>query len=116
MKDNPTYLLNSLFKGWVKVVDLDAEQCVNTYHEHRGRVWNVENVLPHTFGTCADDKSIKLWDIRVSTSIKTLRGQPGRVSCFTKLGPTSYVSASCPDNVWGPGDKASLTYWDIRMT
>ena len=64
--------------------------------------------------SCSNDKTIKIWDVRQEKSVKTIGGNPGRVSSLLLLNPTTLISASCRDNVYESQEKASLSFWDVR--
>ena len=111
----------ALFDGTVRVVDVETRQQTRIYTEHRrqnvqvNRVWKVIELAPHVFASSADDANVKLWDVRQDRSFKTLGGNLGRVSNLLKLSDESFVSASCPDNLRTSQEKASFSFWDLRM-
>lgn len=108
------HLAGACFDGKIRVFDLDnARAPVQEFSEHTGRIWSVVDFKTH-FASSADDRTIKIWDRRQSNSCLTIGDQPGRVSSLLKTSETTMVSASCPDNPHGT-EKASLTFWDVRM-
>jgi len=72
------------------------------------------NLKPQILASSADDKTIKIWDIRMKRSAMTITGNPGRVSSLIRLSETILISGSCPDKVFKSKEKASITFWDIR--
>jgi len=108
-------LASALFDGSVKLIDIIAQRLLRDYREHRGRVWSVENVRPQLFASSADDKTIKIWDVRQHQSVLSIGKNPGRVSSLLRLSDTSLISGSCPDDVMASQEKASMTFWDIRQ-
>lgn len=111
----------ALFGGAVKVLDIARRSVVCSWHEHcvgapRGkeRVWAAIPLMPHVIGSSADDKTVKIWDIRQPRSICTLGGNSGRVSSMLKVADYTFITGSCPDNLRGSAEKASITFWDMR--
>ena len=107
-------LTMAFFGGKVALLDMTTKTVIATHNEHIGRVWSVQNIREHCFASGADDSLIKIWDERVSHSVGTISGNPGRVSCLLQLQENSLVSASCPDDVYSSEEKASLSFWDLR--
>ncbi|MCE5294004.1 MAG: hypothetical protein LLF94_05265, partial [Chlamydiales bacterium] len=114
LENAPNTMPCALFDGSVRVVDIESRQVTRTYQEHKGRVWSVVEVTPSVLATGADDKCIKLWDLRLKKSVLTLSKNPGRVSALLKLDDTQLISGSCPDDVHKSKEKATLTFWDIK--
>ena len=104
----------ALFDGSVRIVDIEAQQVIRSYDEHKNRVWTVKEVKPSVIATGADDTCIKLWDVRLKNSLATIPNNPGRVSCILKLNDEQFISASCPDDVFNSTQKATITYWNIN--
>ncbi len=111
---NPAIVGTALFDGSVRLLDLQSKTIVRVFQEHQKRVWAIENIAPQIFASCADDATIKLWDVRQPKSIVTIGGNPGRVSSVMRLNSNTLVSGSCPDDVFRSKDKALLSFWDIR--
>ena len=107
-------LANALFDGSVRIVDIQAQNEIKKFKEHKGRVWSVVNLRPQIFASSADDKTIKIWDLRQTKSIHTIGGNPGRVSSLLPISEHILISGSCPDDVRKAKDKASITFWDTR--
>lgn len=114
LEHNRDMLSSALFDGSVKIVNIATQKLVHDYQEHIGRVWAVTNLQPQILASSADDKSIKIWDIRQRRSTMTITGNPGRVSSLLRLSETILISGSCPDKVFDSQEKASITFWDIR--
>ncbi len=112
---NTRHVASALFDGSVKVIDIDRSTVVRDYQEHKRRVWSVLDLQPHVFASSADDRTIKIWDVRQEKSGLTLGGNPGRVSSLAKLSEHVFISGSCPDNIKYAVDKASISFWDIRQ-
>jgi WD40 repeat protein len=72
------------------------------------------NLSPQILASSADDRTIKIWDVRQPSSTLTIAGNPGRVSSLLRLSETILISGSCPDDVFASEEKASITFWDIR--
>lgn len=103
------------FQGALSVVDMTSQKCLLKYQEHVGRVWNVIEAPENLLATCADDRSIKLWDVRCQKSVCTLSKNPGRVSALLKIADDTLLSGSCPDNPYTSKEKASFTFWSIKQ-
>lgn len=107
----------AVFGGAVKVIDVEAQKEVASYKEHKDRVWTINDIVgANLFGSCSDDHTIKLWDVRVSKSLSTLTGNIGRVSTLLTLSDLSFLSGSCPDNLNNTKERAQITFWDLRKT
>jgi len=105
----------ALFDGSVRVVDINARKETHFFQEHQRRVWSVVELAPNTIVSSADDKTIKLWDLRQQKSQITIGNNPGRVSSLLKISPEQFISGSCPDAVFKAKEKASIRFWDIRQ-
>lgn len=112
----------SCFKGVTKMFDLERKKIIHKTLEHRTdnpekeRVWQALP-LPGSqtaFASCADDATIKLWDIRTAKSIRTIAGHPGRVSSMCFLNESRLVAGTCPDDVHSDPDKAQFCFYDLR--
>ena len=104
----------ALFDGSVRIVNIVSQTVLRVYKEHEKRVWSVIELQPNIVASSADDKTIKLWDLRAPSSILTIGGNPGRVSSLLKIDDNQFISGSCPDNVYESKEKASICFWDIR--
>ncbi len=108
------HIVASLFDSTSRVIDLVKKEEIFRTSEHSGRVWQVLPIDKSSYFTCADDGTIKSFDIRVNkNSLKTLDNHPGRVS---SLHHNSHVlvAGSCPDK---PNDKngaGQLFFYDMR--
>jgi|GEM_PF-5705515 len=102
------------FSGRIKILDTDTCKLKSNYKGHNGRVWSIRTCTPNTFATCADDRSVKLWDVRTQAGVATFDDHPGRVSNILALQEHRIVVSSCPDDIKNCNDKASFTIWDCR--
>ena len=115
LQSNPKQLASALFDGSVRIVDLQKQCTICSYEEHLNRVWSVVNLSANHFASSADDKKIKIWDLRQKSSVHTISNQPGRVSCLLEMGENKIISASCPDNPFQSKEQGTLTFWDLRF-
>lgn len=107
----------AVFDGTAKVMDIERRKIIFNGAEHKNRVWTIENLTPNVFGSCGDDGTIKLWDLRKSGSIATAVDNPqisARVSVLHRYKENQLISGSCPDNVRETKEKALLSLWDLR--
>jgi WD40 repeat protein len=115
---NPSLFGLSIFNGSIQVFDVEKKTVVMEAKEHENRVWTIENTLPHSFASCADDGQIKLWDMRTpARSVTTWKDNEqcsARVSVLLLVDPNTLISGSCPDNVHGSRHKAQFSFWDLR--
>jgi len=110
-------LVTTTFDGEVGIIDLEKRKTIHAYSEHKGRVWSVIQMSDRNiFASGADDKSIKIWDIRAKNSLQTLLENPGRVSALLKLSRNIFISGSCSDTLyWNDSQtQAIINIWDIR--
>lgn len=112
---NPDRVGIAVFDGSIRIRDLQTTREIIKYEEHRGRTWAVANIGSSVIATCADDATVKFWDLRASRSLLTLRGFPGRVSSLLSLEEKQLVTTSCPENPRGSRTKAELVFWDVRF-
>jgi len=75
----------------------------------------VIELSPHLIASSADDKTIKLWDLRQRASIATLRDNIGRVSCLLKINEEQFISASCPDDISQSSQRANIDFWPLKI-
>lgn len=113
--DEPRQLGIASFDGAVRVRDIVKNALSGTYQEHVGRVWSVVSIAPHCFASCADDATVKLWDLRERNSCHTISGFPGRVSCLLPRRDHRLITASCPDKPRQSDTKAEISFWDTRF-
>lgn len=121
LESNRDLLACAIFDRSVRVVNIATQTVVQTYCEHnpkkipgKDRVWSVIELEPSCIASCADDATIKIWDLRQPKSVATLGGNPGRVSCLLKINDAQFISGSCPDDVFKSKQKAQISFWDIR--
>jgi WD40 repeat protein len=118
LASNQSHFGLSVFDGYVRVFDVQAQKTVWDAQEHQARVWTIENITNNLFASCADDGYIKLWDARQQKksviSVKDNDKIASRVSVLLKTGDFQFLSGSCPDDVFKVKDKAQFSFWDIR--
>lgn len=102
----------TVFDGSVRVLDLTTGKSIVRWQEHRNRVWSVVNCCHSLLASSADDRTVKLWDVRQQPSVCTFTGHAGRVSSLLSL-DTRLVCATCPDNP-RDGQGAALICRDVR--
>ena len=98
LSSDTNHVACSFFGGDVRIVDIERMQYVRCWSEHRDRVWTVVEcpVDKWLLASSADDKTIKLWDIRQQRSIFTSQEHEGRVSSLFAHG-TNLIAATCPN-------------------
>ncbi len=114
LTEAPNLVAIAVFDGSVRVRDITTATEIAKFTEHRGRTWSVVNIDREVLASCADDATVKLWDVRQKDSVLTLAGHPGRVSSLLPLENHKLITASCPDQVWTSAKKAELAFWDLR--
>jgi WD40 repeat protein len=102
----------ALFDGTIRTIDLSTKQVASVYSEHTGRTWAVENLRMGVFATCGDDAKIKVWDVRLRSSVLTISGQVGRVSQLLRISDSMWASAACDSAAKIGG---FISFWDMRM-
>lgn len=107
-------VVSALFDGSIKVVDINAQKVFKDYKEHIGRVWSVVKINDNNFASSADDKVIKIWDIRQPKAVFSSEKSNGRVSCLMLLSDDILVSGSCPDRADDSKEKGTFSFWEIR--
>ncbi len=104
----------SYFGGRTEVRDVERGRIIHSAHEHTGRVWQSLPFIPNCYASCADDQTIKIWDIRLPESVSTSDRHPGRVSALCFLSSSSFVAASCPDDLASTTERAAFYHYDLR--
>ncbi|OJV09339.1 MAG: hypothetical protein BGO14_03170 [Chlamydiales bacterium 38-26] len=104
------------FDGSVKVVDISIpnDSIVNQWKEHKGKVWSIENIASQVIASGSDDGMIKLWDIRESKSVHTIKDPLGGVSTLLRLNENVLIAGSCSKTPLESNKGAQLTFYDIR--
>jgi hypothetical protein len=114
---NPSHLALSFFGGLNQILDVETKSVIHQGFEHSERVWQAVP-LPGSdahYATCADDKTIKIWDVRAGmASVMTYRGHPGRVSALAFLDENKLVAGTCADNPWTDPEKGQFWFYDLR--
>ncbi len=112
---NQTKFACAVFDGSLRVVDIPTQQTLQKFHEHKGRAWSVVKLEEELIASSADDRTIKIWDLRIPDSIRTIVAGAGRVSSLLVLNENTLLSGSCPDNVFHVREKATVSFWDLRI-
>ncbi|MCF7806850.1 MAG: hypothetical protein K9M07_05520 [Simkaniaceae bacterium] len=114
--DHPVHSVAlALFGGEIKVVDIEAEAETFSAKGHTGRVWQTLPMSETILLSSADDRTVKLWDMRASEKCAhTFSGHPGRVSAMTKIDEFRFVAGTCPDNPFESETKAEMYFYDLR--
>ena len=105
------YLLSGSYDGTVCLWDTNSNNSdpVCHYHEHASEVEDVcfSKKLQYIFGTCGDDKSIKIMDYRTDKSVISIIGHDAEVNSmdFNPENEFLYIT--------GSGDK-TIALWDLR--
>jgi len=113
---DPTLLAMVDFSGRVKVINLETGKLTHNTKCHQNRAWSVKKITEQTFATSADDRTIKIWDLRQNKQISTFNNHPGRVSTLLMKNEFEIIACSCPDDVYKQNEKASFTLWDTRVS
>lgn len=116
-----------VFGGYVRVLDVEQGKIVRSWQEHRKRVWAVENVSRELFASSAEDKTIKLWDIRAEKSVATFENSTGQAHALLSPNETTLIAGVSqerkliPPRNAKPQDKnksvtesAHLYFYDLR--
>jgi len=107
----------SFFGGMNQVLDLETASVIHCGSEHSERVWQAVPLPGNDslYITCADDRSIKLWDVRAGdASQKTYSGHPGRVSALAFLDNTKFVAGTCAADPSKDLEKGQFYFYDLR--
>lgn len=105
----------SFFGGSVKVLDVESRTIIQTWQEHTGRIWALENLHPQVFASSGEDKVIKIWDIRLKNSAHTIQGHVGQVTAMLKLNENTLLAATCPDDALTNNKRAEIRFYDYRV-
>lgn len=100
-----------------KVIDLTSSTVIHAGSEHSKRVWQAIPVpgSAYEYATCADDKTVKVWDIRSgASSCMTFDGHPGRVSAMAFLDERRFVAGTCASDPSKDPDKAQFWFYEMR--
>ena len=107
----------SLFGGITKVIDVVTKKTIHKTKEHEGRVWQTVPFSPNEYISCADDKTIKIWDLRVGhNSVSTYGNHPGRVSSIAIIKDFLFVAGTCAEDPHQDPDKGQFYFYDIRKS
>ena len=100
----------------VAILDINSKNIIQEWNEHQGRVWSVHSINQETLISSGEDRSIKLWDRRISRSVNTIRNRIGQVTATLPLSEHLVVAGACPEGVLKSyGDEgAQIIYYDLR--
>lgn len=111
---NNQFFATANFDGSVRLHDIARRSEIRRYAEHTRRVWQVVNTFDaNVIASCADDATIKIWDIRQRQNSLTIQGFPGRVSALVSSG-NLIACGSCPDRPKEAEYKAMISVFDLR--
>lgn len=107
----------AFFGGKTKIIDIHTKQVVFEGKEHTERVWQATPFSPNEYVSCADDKTIKVWDTRsTENSIFTYYEHPGRVSAIAFIQNLCFVAGTCPSAPHADLHKGQFYFYDIRKS
>lgn len=114
---NRNLLALAIFGGQTKVLDIESKKSVHTTQEHTGRVWQSVPFSAVEYISCADDASIKVWDIRAGEkSMLTYADHPGRVSSVAMIRDSVFVAGTCADQSFTDKNKGQFYFYDMRKS
>lgn len=110
-------LILSNFDGTTKVVDTASKRVIHDTKEHEGLVWQTAPFSPTKYISCAEDATVKLWDLRAGqNSMHTYGDHPGRVSTIAVLSDVSFVAGTCAKDFRKDKNKGQFFFYDIRRS
>ena len=110
-------LVGGCFDGSVRCFDPVENCCSLELEGHSGRVWDVLSLSSSTVVSGADDKTVRLWDIRCRPGkrlIWTSDNLVGRASSLLQISEFCVVCGSCADKPQSSREKGCLYFFDIR--
>ena len=110
-------LVGGCFDGCVRCFDPVKNCCSLELEGHSGRVWDVLSLSSSTVVSGADDKTVRLWDIRCQPGerlIWTSDNLVGRASSLLQISEFCVVCGSCADTPQSSREKGCLYFFDIR--
>ena len=107
-------LVGGCFDGCVRCFDPIKNCCCLELKGHSGRVWDVLSLSSSTVVSGADDKTVRLWDVRCERSVWTSDPLVGRASSLVQISEFCIVCGSCADEPQLSREKGCLYFFDIR--
>ena len=110
-------LVGGCFDGCVRCFDVVKKCCTSELTGHTGRVWDVLSLSASTVISGADDKTVRLWDIRCRDRCNLIWKSDqlvGRASSLLQISECCVVCGSCADKPQSSRDKGCLYFFDIR--
>lgn len=102
------------FGGAVKVVDAESKRIVISWKEHTKRIWSLENIAPHIFASCGEDRTVKVWDSREKRSVRTIADHVGQVTTLLSLDEHTLLAGTCPEQSLTRNGSAQIRFYDLR--
>ena len=114
-KTNRNFISSACFDGKVRIFDVERGSLRDALSVHRGRCWQTKELDHSLIVSGADDKMMKLIDLRVKDVVAS-RHHHGRVSCMMIDPAQSHrvITASCPDDCHS-SVKGYISVFDLRM-
>ena len=107
------WLALAFFGGINQIIDTEKNKVIHSGNEHRERVWQSVPFSSNIYATCADDATVKIWDIRQQGSVKTYSEHPGRVSALCFLGGNKFVAGTCAADPHSDPNQAQFYFYDL---
>jgi|GEM_PF-689708 len=115
LKSSANHYGLAVFGGFVKVLDVESGTIVNSWREHEGRIWSLENTDLHTFASSGEDRTVKIWDTRQGNgSVHTIAGHVGQVTTLMQLDHNTLLAATCPEKGLISKQGAEIRFYDQR--
>lgn len=115
LKSSKNHFGLAVFGGFVKVLDAESKKIIQSWKEHEGRVWSLENTSLNTFASSGEDKTVKIWDARIwKNSVRTIDNHIGQVTSLMKLDDNTLVAGTCPEKGVISKESAEIKFYDLR--
>ena len=112
-------LVGGCFDGTVRCFDPEKRCCISELTGHHNRVWDVLSLSSSTVISGADDRTVRLWDIRCPPGKESLKWTSpfliGRASSLLQVSECVVVCGSCHEKPDTNPDKGCLYFFDIRV-
>lgn len=113
LQSDPNFFSISCFDGSVKVIDIQTKRPINIWKEHQDKAWCLANVSG-LIASGSEDRSIKLWDLRMDRSVRTIEDHVGRLTALLNLEENILLAGTCPENPVSSNKGAQIRFYDIR--